>query len=372
MSQVGKLAVRVAELAERALESGTFGVGGMLVDRSLRVLHEVTNKVIVDRQVNDPTGHVERQLVDWYFEMTESGGTLPPPSDLIIFSSLDPCMMCTGAILRTGFKALALAMDPGAGVHSGPGYATLPEGLREAARKQLALAGVEGGRRFFGDHSFPVPNLVVAEDVNRRCQAALDKSFERVRELVSNDAGWNNSAELHTLVTDVAGRLRNSGTIVPTSQNESADDMVERLRSMTANGEAALLRAPDGRPIVAHLGALDRSPTRTPILELIRTYSTMRRMTGERGNSPLPHPNKCEVVRLRTHRLNAEAILDLGALGSFLEGPIQGGERNFLQYDTDEPFGEVAEALRQFPPFYTKIVGLRVGRYSGRRNARSE
>ena len=90
-------ASRAVALAEESEVCGSFGVGGILVDLEGRLIAEATNAVIRNWQVQDPTAHVERQLVDWYYQIRETGFNVPPER-LIIVSSLDPCAMCAGAI----------------------------------------------------------------------------------------------------------------------------------------------------------------------------------------------------------------------------------------------------------------------------------
>jgi tRNA(Arg) A34 adenosine deaminase TadA len=52
----------------------------------------------------DPTAHGERQMIDWYFDQIAQGFPMPPPSQLSIVTSLDPCCMCAGSILTAGFN----------------------------------------------------------------------------------------------------------------------------------------------------------------------------------------------------------------------------------------------------------------------------
>src|SRR4051794_9226408 len=91
--------------------SKTFSVGGLLVAEDGSVIHQMHNRVIVDRALMDPTAHGERQLVDWYHEQVALGANLPPPDRISVITSLDPCCMCTGAILSAGFRAVTVAED---------------------------------------------------------------------------------------------------------------------------------------------------------------------------------------------------------------------------------------------------------------------
>src|SRR5262249_26500490 len=115
VSTAEEAAGRAVELAEQASKEGTFGGGGLLVDRARRVIAQAKKAGIRDGHVADPTAHVERQLIDWY--AARGDRALPAASELTIVSSLDPCAMCAGAILRSGMKVIAVAEDLKSGVH---------------------------------------------------------------------------------------------------------------------------------------------------------------------------------------------------------------------------------------------------------------
>src|SRR5262245_50241031 len=109
-------ASRAVALAEEAGKQGTFAIGGLLVDDSGRVIAEATNAVIRNGHLSDPTAHVERQLVDWFAYERRRGLSLSP-RNVTIVSSLDPCAMCAGAILRSRMRVVIVAEDKVAGVH---------------------------------------------------------------------------------------------------------------------------------------------------------------------------------------------------------------------------------------------------------------
>ena len=109
-------AARAVELAVEAGKQGTFAVGGLLVDETGHIIAEATNTVIRNGKLSDPTAHVERQLVDWLAQQRRRRRSLSP-RNLTIVSSLDPCAMCAGAILRSGMRVMIVAEDNFAGVH---------------------------------------------------------------------------------------------------------------------------------------------------------------------------------------------------------------------------------------------------------------
>ncbi len=99
-------------MARTALAQKTFAVGGVIVENSTgRVITAMHNNVI--RQLPnspasaftwDPTAHGERQLVSWYYANVDQL-KLPPPTQLTIVTSLDPCAQCAGSQIS---KATAL------------------------------------------------------------------------------------------------------------------------------------------------------------------------------------------------------------------------------------------------------------------------
>ncbi len=101
-----------AAQAIAARTQGTYGVGGVLLDQQGNVLKALQNNVVCDGLIFDPTAHGERQLIDWYFAEAARGRELPPPHEVTVVTSLDPCAMCTGAILTAGFNVVVAATDP--------------------------------------------------------------------------------------------------------------------------------------------------------------------------------------------------------------------------------------------------------------------
>ena len=89
----------------------------MLLDQYGNVLKSLQNNVVREGLIFDPTAHGERQLIDWYFAERAAGRALPEPADMTIVTSLDPCAMCSGAILASGFNVVVAARDPNAGIN---------------------------------------------------------------------------------------------------------------------------------------------------------------------------------------------------------------------------------------------------------------
>jgi cytosine deaminase len=108
-------------------------------------LLEAINAVIRDNRLSDPNAHVERQLIDWVFRERSRGLALIPRK-LTIVSSLDPCAMCAGAILRSGMRMAIVAEYNYAGVHFRRQPVRMPWQLQEQASTNMVFCGVKDKR----------------------------------------------------------------------------------------------------------------------------------------------------------------------------------------------------------------------------------
>ena len=167
------------QCAKEAGGAGSFAVGGVLVGPDFEVLAVSRNRVIQNGKVVDPTAHGERQLVDWYYAHQDR---LPPGDQLTIFSSLDPCMMCTGAILSAGMRVVSLTLDPENGVNwdATGKYRSLPDDLCPQAQRTFAYLGVEHRRPYqgfqpflFADDTVPEETIAESETCMTACCSAI-------------------------------------------------------------------------------------------------------------------------------------------------------------------------------------------------------
>ncbi|MEW6603647.1 MAG: hypothetical protein AB1351_03025 [Thermoproteota archaeon] len=171
--------------AEKAKSSGTFGVGDLLIDNnSGAIIKVIRNRVIENCSVRDPTAHVERQLVDWYY----SKKNLPPASSMTIVTSLDPCLMCVGSILTGGFNVIHVSRDEHAGVSCRrPGdFSTLPEDLGQKAKKTFSSFGVTGKRLFSGPSDSIFYGSEIDSRLDRRSVRAFSSSLEIVKGIINS------------------------------------------------------------------------------------------------------------------------------------------------------------------------------------------
>jgi tRNA(Arg) A34 adenosine deaminase TadA len=164
--------------AEEAQQAGTFGVGGFIVDNQTKKILAIAQNAVVKEGITvDPTAHVERQLISWYFEQIEKGIVLPAPHNLTIVSSLDPCVMCAGCILVAGFHVYSVALDEPTGVTDCKGFLTLPESLRKKALNQFHLFGQKNDTGIF-------QNETITQELQDNSVQVLLKSLTTVREMI--------------------------------------------------------------------------------------------------------------------------------------------------------------------------------------------
>ncbi|GGM40634.1 nucleoside deaminase [Dactylosporangium sucinum] len=95
---------RAVELAVRSRAGGDAPFGSLLVDAGGRVLAEEHNTVLSD---GDITAHPELKLARWaarHLRPADAAGTT-------MYTSCQPCGMCTGAIDRSGLGRVVYALS---------------------------------------------------------------------------------------------------------------------------------------------------------------------------------------------------------------------------------------------------------------------
>ncbi|WKT49503.1 hypothetical protein QSH57_014450 [Fusarium oxysporum f. sp. vasinfectum] len=94
----------------------------------------------------------------------------------------------------------------------------------------------------------------------------------------------------------------------------------------------------------------------TPLFNLIRAYTDVRRATQSPGGAPatdchVPHPKRCKIVLFRGPGTQATDIMDLGIYGSSLNSPNQSGGGLFYFKATQSP-ESLASMIQELPPLY--------------------
>jgi cytosine deaminase len=360
-------AARAVALAEEAGNRGTFAVGGLLVDNSGRIIAEAINAVIRNDRLSDPTAHVERQLVDWFAHRPYRGLRLSP-RDVTIVSSLDPCAMCAGAILRSGMRVITVAEDNYAGVHENLEPRHMPPILKAKAHRDMLFFGVQG-RRPRPNHVVPIFNSDVSADHVARSTDVFGASVKLVQQKVGGGrlegepGAFKPTERIRSNLRDVAAQL---GPLVKLSKhrvNIHESGPAYRLMDLLA-GDGSALVDENGTVIVAVGGAEGTSRARTSVLELIRAYTIIRRTMNDRFNVVLPHQRFCSIVKAAVPAEPSKALLELGATGSFLELPRPTHKLPVMCYLNRANLAGARKVVASLPRLYQDI-GITVGGIGG-------
>jgi cytosine deaminase len=367
-----------------AKTQGTFGVGGALLDQTGTVLHSLHNNVVRDGLVADPTAHGERQLIDWYFAERAAGRNLPPPSELTIVTSLDPCCMCTGAILRAGFNVVSAAADRKAGINydGSATFPALPPALRAQALKTFSYPAVLGSSDYArAAAGAPLKSFfigkTVAEQTLALCSLVFESTATEVSALLNATApGLSDPAQLpagHAIVTALRQLYpqalsyrcapgRPDAGLAPYLKAAMARD-----RSDGGAGNAVALLDSFGNLLLCCGGREAVSPIRAPFMECTRRYAELRHrlMSGalpalqDEVRRYLGHPKEGTFVFAAAPDDSAAGIMTLGAYGSTMEGALPGHNRAQLQYVLPALDAQQLHALcAALPPLYSKTIAI--------------
>ena len=375
-----------AAQAIAAKTQGTYGVGGVLLDQQGNVLKALQNNVVCDGLIFDPTAHGERQLIDWYFAEAARGRDLPPPHEVTIVTSLDPCAMCTGAILTAGFNLVAAATDPKAGINydASFSFAGLPEALRERAAARFFYPAVLGASCFAREGAGAAPKSffigkTISEPTQALCSLAFEATGDKVQALLNADLPRNELKDPATL-PPAHKLIRKLKTLYPDALAYRCEPhtpdvgLAVFLRAAMARdvaqggeGDAVALLDAFGNLLLCAPGRRSQSQICTAFMECTRRYAQMR-YTLMQGASEearaevrayLAHPREGTFVFARGPDLSTHSFMDLGAYGSTMEGPLPAHNQGQFQYVLPSlPEPELAQLCAHMPPLYRDIIRL--------------
>jgi tRNA(Arg) A34 adenosine deaminase TadA len=382
------VAIAAAE-AIGAKTQGTFGVGGLMLDQHGNVLQSLHNNVIKQGLVFDPTAHGERQLIDWYYAERAKGRALPAPEDITIVTSLDPCCMCSGAILAGGFNVVAAAPDRDAGINHDldATFSALPEALRARAASTFSYPAILGASLYSRHHAGAAPKSffigkTIAEPTQALCALVFEATSDEVMRLFQTDLPQEELRDPATLAPDHA--------IVRALKQIYPDALAYRCAPLTPDaglapfllavardrdhggegggvGDAVALLDSFGNLLLCMGGRMAQSGIRSAFMEITRAYAQLRYqlMVGATPEQQrelrryLGHPKDGTFVFARGPDAGAVSFMDLGAYGSTMEGPLPSANPRQFQY--------VAPAIDQaqldaicaaMPPLYSKIIRI--------------
>jgi tRNA(Arg) A34 adenosine deaminase TadA len=376
-----------ASQAIAAKTQGTFGVGGLLLDARGNVLKALQNNVVCDGLIFDPTAHGERQLIDWYFAERAKGAALPAPEEVTIVTSLDPCAMCTGAILAAGFNVVVAAMDPSAGINHDArfDFASLPPALREQAAARFFYPAVLGSSVFARDSAGTPPKSVfigktIAEPTQALCSLAFEATNDKVLALLNADLAHAELRDPATLAPNhaIVRKLRilypdalayrcapqqPDAGLAPFLKRAMAQDI-----AMGGQGDAVALLDAFGNLLLCAPGRRSQSPICTAFMECTRRYAQLRyklmhgaiAQTRDETLRYLAHPRHGTFVFARAPDASAPSFMNLGAYGSTMEGPLPAHNPHQFQYVLPAlPDDELQALCAAMPPLYRDTIRIR-------------
>ena len=379
------VAIAAAE-ALAAKAQGTFGVGGVLLDGYGNVLQSMHNNVVQGGLVLDPTAHGERQLVDWYFAQVAGGAVLPPPQELTIVTSLDPCCMCTGAILAAGFNVVVAAPDANAGINydNQASFTALPALLRAQAARTFCYPAVRGDTPYARTASGAPPKpFFIGKSINEATQALCTLVFESMSAQVMQllHAGDGDAAcDPASLPADHAVvralRRRDPDALSYRCEPHAPDAglapfllaAMEQDRRNGGAGEAAALLDGFGNLLLCLPGQQAQSPIRTPFMECTRQYARLRHELMADADAAqqaeftryLGHPKHGTFVLSGGLDGSAASFMTVGAYGSTMEGALP--ENNPAQFQYVRPGLPETDLLalcEALPPLYSQLIRIR-------------
>lgn len=385
-------------MSMQAADQGTFAVGGLIVNNKTgEIIHQMHNNVVKPLPHGkgftwDPTAHGERQLVYWYYENRQALN-LPPAHELTVVTSLDPCVMCTGALLAAGFNVGVVAIDDYAGINYNASFDfyTLPAGLRALAKAKFgyyASGNPETDPASYVREYEGGPNVAFCKDrvsaVNRMaCDAIFAESSTVVRSISSTESG-KDPTELKNpaMLPDDSPIKQAYRAVYPKAFTLTTDNpripgaqILAELRAVAdagteGDGNAVGFLDPFGNLVLCLPGRERVAPVRTPFMEVTQAYAQIRwnLMCSDARRATVDHltvPKYGTFVFLHAPDPNtATGIMTLGAYGSTMEGPIPQSFPTNLQYAHAPHSGtllELTEVIGDLPPLYSQFVQIAIG-----------
>jgi tRNA(Arg) A34 adenosine deaminase TadA len=412
----------VAQVAQTASSNGTFGVGAALIHIGTgRIVHRMANGVLrpihsslngqssdngAHLSVFDPTAHSERRLLTWYHR-NRVRLNLPDPSDLLLVTSLDPCVMCAGAALQSGFRVAVVATDELAGVNwTATGEFELwPDKIRQALQAHISYFAIDYLRPALGNPNLPFVSDSVPIETARACEQLFQDHLETIRSKVSG---------LHTRVKELQDPAQTSlrsacvtafgGAFLiklthprqPTQALkayltqlvQSTPDATNAVAFIDAFGNLLMASADEYRGHTMADCVRTRSthkpfeewsaqqahdthdPLASALMRTIQRYAMLRfsiandARLAQLGRQSLCHPRDGMFVSLYAPSPDTyAALMELGAYGSTMEGPLPRKDRAQWQYFLPPRSGSIEQLqalIAALPPYYQETVGIAI------------
>ena len=379
------VAIAAAE-AIAAKTQGTFGVGGLMLDQHGNVLQSLHNNVIKQGLIFDPTAHGERQLIDWYYAERAKGRDLPPPADITIVTTLDPCCMCSGAILAGGFNVVVAAPDREAGIDHdvSAGFGALPEALRAQAASTFSYPAILGSSLYARAAAGATPKSffigkTISEPTQALCALVFEATSDEVMRLFQTDPPGEQLLDPAMLAPDHA-IARTLKQVYPDALTYRCAPLMPDaglapflLRAMARDrehggeGDAVALLDSFGNLLLCMPGRMTQSGIRSAFMEATRAYAQLRYklMAGATPDRQLEvrrylgHPKDGTLVFAKGPDAGAVSFMNLGAYGSTMEGPLPPNNPRQFQYVLPAIAQEELEAIcAAMPSLYSDIIRI--------------
>ena len=369
------------QLALKAQATGTFGVGGlMLANNGGYVIQTMLNDV--NRQtkypavpgevcVYDSTAHVERQLCEWYWANKTTLG-LPEPKDVTIVTTLDPCVMCAGSILASGFNVGVVALDPTAGVNAYKNnFVSMPACVQPGLRQFfgyygiLANAGV-AARSYSGGTNICFMGSSCTANSCSSCSNAIMDTLDAVKtncQASGLDPKTNPFVDPNTVASlkTYFKQMCPAAFSIPNKQRQPSTTLVTAMKNLVS----ATPGAKNACALIDYYGNLMHmtvdtfsvSPIHTSLMNLIQQYSKARYAlvnnygpyAGYAARHSYTTPMYGTIVYLNAPDINdVTTFKDLGLYGSANEGTTQAGSLQYVNGDATA----LTNAIAGLPPLY--------------------
>jgi cytosine deaminase len=377
-------------LANQAARDGSFGIAGAMFDNaSGRVLQMIPNRVMErlrpevattdgETFTHDPTAHGERQLVSWYYA-NRGALALPEASQLTVVTSLDPCVMCTGALVTAGFNVGVVAPDTFSGINytqTGE-FADLPTNVRAAVLRTFGYYAVAGGRGYQGAATVPFAATQLSQDTFNGCEDTYQISATEVRQ--SRKDSGTDPAALKDPTTTTGGRavLTAYRKMYPQAfelrlpSADKPDAALRQVLTQVRDGTPGATNAvafvdPFGNVVLVMADTAQVSPVATAFMNVAQTYSTTRfelmndRDTNGVAKATLTSPKYGTFVFLNAPDPGtAGSLLDLGGYGSTVESaPPKPGNFQYFDPPLTGTMAALEREIAALPPLYSQLIKI--------------
>ena len=368
-------AQKAVSLAQEAHDANTFAVGGVLLDKTGKIWKSMHNNALVEKVTQDPTAHAELQLTSWYYERKKADDPIPPPDEMTIVTSLDPCMMCTGALLASGINVAVISLDQEAGIDLtfDKKFSAVPEPIRFQAMRQFAYLGLDNkGRDYVGSTSSVFNGGVIPSALEAMSSSLCAKSVSEVRHAIlpEDPKPYNikslgdDSSQLKLLKNYYPDTALLTADISQPSGRVALYAAMEEIAKKSHQGggtrNSAALIDPFNNVLLIMGSSESVYKIDTPLMRLTRVYAACRRLARMAQDGALPHPKRCKIVLFNGPGQSATDLLDLGGYSASMKGPAPSDNPYSLCYfHAVQPPDELDAMIRALPPFYSQFVTIR-------------